>query len=133
MAACPIVTAAKLTLNTTGGPHFSDVDSRDLNYKYIETLYNSAITSGCATGIYCPLNNLSRGQAMVLIVRAKGYTLVNPTTAKFSDVPTTHTYYKFIETAAANGLVQGYNGKFMPDDAITSADLSAVLGKAFPK
>lgn len=130
-AACFLVTGSKMIVSTFGGPHFTDVAITNPNYSYIETLYNRAVTSGCSTGKFCPSDYLTRGQAMVQIVRARGYALENPAVPRFSDVPTTHPYYKYIETAAKNGLVTGYNGKFMPEDPILSGDLTTVITKAF--
>lgn len=50
----------------------------------------------------------------------------------FSDVPSTHWAYSFVETAAENGWISGYdNGTFGVNDQITYAQLSTMLTRAF--
>ena len=50
----------------------------------------------------------------------------------FSDVPSTHWAFSFVETAAENGWISGYdNGTFGVNDQITYAQLSTMLTRAF--
>lgn len=50
----------------------------------------------------------------------------------FSDVPSTHWAYSFVETAAGHGWISGYdNGTFGVNDQITYAQLSTMLTRAF--
>ena len=55
-----------------GGPTFNDVPSGHPFYQYIEALAASGITGGCGTGIYCPNNNVTRGQMAVFLAKALG-------------------------------------------------------------
>ena len=48
-------------------PSFSDVPPSSPQYRYIEEMYRRGITSGCASGRYCPDSTLTRGQAAVFI------------------------------------------------------------------
>lgn len=53
-------------------------------------------------------------------------------TSKFSDVPTTHWAYSYVEKAAENGWVTGIgNGKFGVDQQVTYAELCTMLVRAF--
>ena len=48
----------------------------------------------------------------------------------FSDVPTTHWAYSYVERAADNGWVNGVgNGKFGVDQQVTYGELALMLGR----
>lgn len=65
-----IVRIACWPIDTTGGPHFSDVPPTDVFYDYIETVYNRGIISGYGDGTFRSNNNVTRGQASKIIHRA---------------------------------------------------------------
>ena len=94
--------------------------------------YAHGILSGYADGTFRPWANVTRAQVVKLIVNARGYTLLNPATPRFSDVPPTHPFYRCIETAAAHEVVGGYaDGTFRPDNSATRAQVSKILFQAF--
>lgn len=50
----------------------------------------------------------------------------------FSDVPSTHPYFKYIQKAGDLGIFYGYsNGTFGPDDCMIRAHLAVALYNAF--
>ena len=50
----------------------------------------------------------------------------------FSDVPSTHWSFSFVETAAEHGWISGYDdGSFGVNDQITYAQLATMLTRAF--
>ncbi len=49
---------------------FTDVPSSNPFCTYIEALYNANIVSGCGPSLYCPTNNVSRGQMAKFLVNA---------------------------------------------------------------
>ncbi len=54
-----------------------------------------------------------------------------PTTATFSDVPTDHWAFKFVEALAASGITAGCGGgKYCPDDPITRGQMAVYLAAA---
>jgi hypothetical protein len=60
-----------------------------------------------------------------------------PGTATFSDVPTSHPFFQFIEALAASGITAGCGGgNFCPNNPVTRGEmavfLSAALGLHFP-
>jgi hypothetical protein len=68
---CKIVVVAEgFPIDTTGGPHFSDVPATNAFYQYIETAYNHRIIAGYSDGTFRPQNNATRGQISVIIYRA---------------------------------------------------------------
>jgi protein tyrosine/serine phosphatase len=52
------------------------------------------------------------------------------TTSDFSDMPSNWST-KALENAVSNGLLSGYNGKIMPNDNLTRAQMAAVVNRAF--
>ncbi len=130
-AAVALVKAFGLTLNTTGGPHFTDVPTTHWAYAYIETLYNSGFSTGCGSGKYCPDQAISRAQFTVLMVKSLGLTLTTSTRSSFPDVSTTNWAFKYIQTAQENGFVVGYtNGNFGPEDNALRDQLAVMLNRA---
>lgn len=57
--------------------NFSDVPTLAFYHSAVEWVFNRAITAGCAAGLYCPDNNVTRGQ-MAVFLRALG-TALTPT------------------------------------------------------
>lgn len=110
-----VVLAFNLPINTAGGPHFTDVAVGSTFYNYIETLFNAGAISGYSDGTFRPSNVVTRAQLTKIIVLAAetinptGWQLQNPPTATFEDVPAGSTFYQYIETAYAHGIIDGYH------------------------
>jgi hypothetical protein len=127
-----IVLAAGWPLLTPPTGTFTDVPPGSTFYSYIETGYSHGILTGYADGTYRPSNNVTRGQLTKLVVLARGYTLANPATARFTDVPVGSAFYPYIETAASIGIVGGYSdGTFRPGNSATRAQFSKILFGAY--
>ena len=100
----------------------------DLPSKVVSEL---ELTSGVVTS-----EEITRGQFAKLLLNAssyKGEAAVSTTYAMFTDVPSTHTYFSAICTAANEGWMTAYlDGTFRPDQAITLREalngLVALLG-----
>ncbi len=94
------------TPNTT--PTFSDVPDSNPFYTYIEFMACHGIVSGYADGTFRWGNNATRAQFSKMVTLAYHWSLQNPTTPTFADVPTSFPFYSVIETAAAQGVISGY-------------------------
>ena len=55
-----------------------------------------------------------------------------PATASFSDVPTTHPFFQYIEALYASRITTGYGttGTYHPDDYVTRGQMAAFLARA---
>lgn len=54
-----------------------------------------------------------------------------PATATFTDVPTTHPFFRFVEAMAASGITGGCGaGIFCPDDPVTRGQMSVFVAAA---
>jgi S-layer homology domain len=49
-------------IDTTGGPHFSDVSTSNFAYDAVETCYNRGVISGIGGGLFAPNQSVTRAQ-----------------------------------------------------------------------
>jgi hypothetical protein len=123
-----IVLAFNLPLESTDTQHFSDVPADSSLFVYIETAYSRGILSGYADGTFNPNGGVTRGQIAKMVVTAAGLPLLNPSRASFSDAPENSTFYQYIETAKAAGILSGYeDGTFRPELQATRGQVSKII------
>src|SRR5262249_19216303 len=109
-----VVLGFEFPIDTTGGPHFNDVAPGSTFYEYIETGKNMGLFTGYADGTYRPNNWVTRGQISKIVVNAAiiadpaNWTLENPGTNTFTDVPVGSVFFRHIETAVSHGVLVGY-------------------------
>ncbi len=123
--------------NVPDGPTtatFADVPTSHWAYKYIEYCVAQGIVNGYWDG-YHPDENVNRAQMAVYVARAVAGGDDNvpdgPTTATFSDVPTSHWAYKYIEYCVAHDIVHGYWDGYHPDELVTRAQMAVYVQRAF--
>jgi hypothetical protein len=134
---------------------FSDVPVGSTFYQYVETAYSHGVISGYACGgtgepcdpqsrpYFRQNTNITRAQIAKIIVASRGWTLLNPSQATFADIPSGSTFYQYIETAVAKGIIGGYacgspgepcdpqnRPYFRPGNNATRAQLSKMLALA---
>ncbi len=61
-------------VDTSGGPHFSDVPPNFFAYAAVETCYHHGVVSGIGGGLFAPNANVTRAQIAAILYRA----LTNP-------------------------------------------------------
>ncbi len=111
---------------------FSDVCPDYWAYSYIDYLASRGIISGYADGTFRPANPATRGQLSKMAVVSRGWPLLNPQTPFFSDVPSSNSFYQYIETARARGVVSGYaDGTFRPANQVTRGQTARMVVAAF--
>lgn len=128
-------TARKVSRKTKPAPSlFQDVAVSDPNYEYIKEAVDKGIISGVSAGKFDPQGNLTRAQAIAILIRALGFEGRAPS-------PGYRTYFgddrdipswarDSIYMAAEIGLVQGDNvNRINPNQAMTRAEASALLVK----
>jgi hypothetical protein len=125
------VLAFGIPIYTPPTPTFSDVPTTHTFYQYIETAAHEGLVSGYSDGTFRPQNDVTRGQLSKIVVEAAGWPLVNPPTPTFTDVPTGHTFYQYIETAYNRGIISGYaDGTFRPGNNATRGQISKIVYEA---
>jgi hypothetical protein len=148
-----IVIARLAGYDTT--PHatstFADVSPGDTQRGAIEAMWREGVTGECrrtsdepaertreARGRspgrarhFCPDRPATRGQLAMFLARA--FAIAPPTGGQhFSDVPSAHPYYAFVEGLAQAGLAEpcpGQPGNFCPDAPVSRGDGAAMLSR----
>ena len=109
-----VVLAFGFPIDTTGGPHFSDVPAGSTFYAYVETARNLNLASGYSDGTFRPNANVTRGQLSKIAVNAAiladagHWSLEDPPQATFEDVAVGSTFFRYIETAVSHHILSGY-------------------------
>lgn len=114
-------------------PVFADVPLYYWARRYIEAIYFQGITGGCALNPlrYCPEDNVSRAQAAVFLITAKGpagYVPPACTTPIFNDVPCSHWAARWINEFARRGITVGCGGgNYCPDGIVDRGTMAYFL------
>ncbi|HET7075824.1 MAG TPA: S-layer homology domain-containing protein, partial [Chloroflexia bacterium] len=100
---------------------FADVPPAQPFWSVIETAAATGIVSGYDCGgpgepcdaahrpYFRPYSLVTRGQLAKIVVGGAGWPVLNPPGATFADVDPAHPFYAFVETAAAHGVISGYD------------------------
>ncbi|PZS00587.1 MAG: hypothetical protein DLM69_06290 [Candidatus Chloroheliales bacterium] len=125
-----------------GGQDFTDVPPNYYAYLYIETAYHAGVVEGydaitCAqNGAQYPcflhVRNISRAEISKYAVLAGAYPLMTPSGGPdFSDVPPSHPFYVYIETAYHAGIITGYpDHTFRPDNSVRRDEMAQYIYNA---
>ncbi len=113
----------------TGSSFFNDVGaSYDWAADAIDYLYQDGVVKGTGTKTYSPAVNISRGDFILMLYRALGFT--GTPSSMFSDVPSGSYYYTAIAAAKAKGIAEGSGNAFRPDDSLTRQDAMVLIYRA---
>ena len=105
---CKIITLATgWAIDTSGGPHFSDIAGTTF-YTFIETAYHHGVIAGYSDGTFRPSATTSRAQFAKVVVLAKGWAIDTSGGPHFSDIAVGSTFYNVAETAYNHGILSGY-------------------------
>jgi len=101
----------------------------------IQACATAAIVGGYPDGRYEPTGPVTRDQMAVFVARALsgGDELVPapPPTPSFDDVAPDHWAYKYVEYAAAQNIVAGYEGNlYQPDWSVTRGQMAVFIARA---
>jgi hypothetical protein len=108
---------------------FKDVDQSDWYYTLVSFAQTNNITSGYTDGTFRPNAQITRAEAVKIVLKFLGAEVELTTTYNFSDIKN-HWARDFIEMAVRLGIVSGYgDGTFRPDAPITRAEAVKVVGR----
>ena len=98
--------------HSSTGTLFNDVPTNYWAVDNINALALKGIVSGVqqadSTVMFNPASSAYRAHLSKMVVLAAGWTLQNPASPTFHDVPAGSTFYGYIETAVAHGVISGY-------------------------
>lgn len=125
------------TFTFTATPYFTDVPTGHPYFKYIQKMRDLGITVGCSATTYCPDDPVTRGQMAVFLIRGRlGITSAqnfpfNPA-AFFSDVPTNHPYFSFIQAMRELAITVGCSATtYCPDSPTTRGQMAVFIIRSF--
>ena len=123
----------------SSGVVFNDVPEGYWAENYINTIYYNSITTGCVQDDpttpqnerqYCPENSVTRGQMAAFIIRAKyGESFNYTTTPYITDVPSTHTFFKYVQKLKDDGIT-AVSGTYGVDNEVTRGQMAAFIIRA---
>lgn len=125
----------KITLLAFGHPtsavtaHFTDLLEADWFYGYVLSAADLDIVSGYEDGTFRPNNNVTRAEALKIILVAGGITEYTTVVPNFEDVDTVADWYsKYTAYAKLSGLISGYtDGTFRGNQSITRAEVCKIV------
>jgi hypothetical protein len=126
---------------------FSDVPPSAFYFDAANLMYSTGVTKGCSTVPldYCPNNPVTRAEMAFFIVTAiygsscgqpECFTLNNPGTQYFTDVPPSAQFYDQIEKMYELGVTLGCGGtagvnlQYCPGDSVNREQMAAFIIKA---
>jgi hypothetical protein len=108
--------------------NFSDVHPADYFYESVRFLYCEGAVSGYSDGTFRPYNNTTRSQLTKIIVLARHWTINVTGGPHFTDVPTSHPFYIYVETAYNHQIITGYDdGTFRPYNDVTRGQITKIV------
>lgn len=110
---------------------FTDVPKFNQFHDEIQYLVGEKVISGYKNGQFKPKENLTRGEATMMIGRMLKLDSAQRTT-KFKDVPKSYAGSGYIASATKDGIISGYSdGTFRPNQDVTRGDMALIIAKAF--
>lgn len=107
---------------------FSDVRPTDYFYESVRALFCMGAIGGYSDGTFRPNTVSTRGQLSKIIAISKGWALLDPPSPSFPDVQRDNTFYTYVETARAHGIISGYSdGTFRPNANVTRGQIAKVV------
>lgn len=116
-----------ITVSAAPG-YFSDLGNYGWAEPSIEYLYETGVVYGTASGNYSPGAAISRGDFMLMLCRAFGFTASGGT--GFADVPSDSVYADAIGAAQALGIARGNGSYFYPTAPLTREQAAVFLLRA---
>ena len=115
---------------------FADVSSTDVFLPAIDLLREYSITSGCGASppMYCPNDNITRGEMAVFVVRSVlmgGDNFTYNHSPYFTDVPPSYPFFQWIQKMYDLGITSGCGaGTYCPDDSVTRGQMAVFIIRA---
>ncbi len=116
-----------------------DLDTFLLNFKDmkshwaredVEYMAGLNLVSGKEQGVFAPDDNISRAEFAVLVTRVMGLEAAAYENS-FYDVVSEDWYSGYIQTVKSNNYMNGYDGLFRPEAAISREEIAKVIVEAY--
>ncbi|MGH9719986.1 MAG: hypothetical protein ACRD8O_07220 [Bryobacteraceae bacterium] len=127
---------------------FGDMTPSDEAFGPAHIVLDRRITQGCGVAIFCPSDLVTRGQTAVFVIRSLFSSLgannypydpatnptgfPYPTTPYFTDVPTSHIFFPYIQKIKELGITLGCSyDLYCPDDSVTNGQIAVFTVRAW--
>jgi len=107
---------------------FTDLPETNPYYEIVKPFYEAGIVDGNGNLMNIE-STLTRSQLAKILVNTLQLQLKGESMT-FSDVPTTNTFYPYIEILASHGITTGSNGQFMPNQPVSRQHFVLFLTRA---
>lgn len=104
----------------------TDVNADAWYHEAVDYVLINGMMSGYPGGLFAPGDSLSRGMLAQILYNAAGKPAVFGKSA-FIDVADGAWYTDAVIWASRNGIVEGYNGLFAPEDPVTREQCAVML------
>jgi len=122
------IDSVSIVKNTSSG--FIDVPDNAWYTPAVEFIAGKNITTGTGNATFSPNTSLTRGQFMVLLMRAYGIAPDSNSADNFSDAGNTY-YTGYLAAAKGMGIAQGVgSNKFQPESDISRQEMFSLLYNA---
>ncbi|RDI39981.1 S8 family peptidase [Falsibacillus pallidus] len=112
-------------------PAFDDLDTADWYAPHMIYLYHESILNGLDSHTILPSKKITRGEAVAMIGRAKGYN-GNKGATEFSDVGSGYFASGYIQSAYEHHILNGFpDGTFKPNQYVTRAEMAILIANAY--
>ena len=105
---------------------FSDIQESYAK-EYIRQLCDQKVLNGFPDGTFRPNESVTRAEFAKMLCILLNLSGGN---AAFSDVNTSDWFYSYVAACAQKGIVNGFEGKFMPQNTITREDCAVMVCRA---
>lgn len=99
--------------------------------KIINEFVDLGIVSGYEDETFRPNNNVTRGQAAIILARALKLDTDKVGAVQFKDIDKDYPAFKEIAAVTNAGIMSGNKGKFEPNKPLTRVQMASILTKAF--
>ena len=114
-------------LAAAADPGFSDVDPNSVHEENIAILVKFGVTLGCAEGLFCPSDPVTRGQMASFLARGFGTPV---TGADFFVDDSTSGHEANINSVASVGITQECGGtNYCPQSSVTRGQVASFLAR----
>ena len=130
-----IISSNPIAIPETGVPEtgvalpFSDVANHTWAHSAIASLHAKGIIAGRGDGSFAPDDKVTRAEFAKMLVLALGIE-AKATDIAFADVASSDWFAAYALTAAANGIVLGTDGSFLPNASISRQDAAVMIYRA---
>ena len=109
---------------------FTDMIGDPYGLNEVSTAVDLGFISGKKDGTFDAFGNLTRAQMAKILVEA--FDLKDKYTGTFSDIPSDHWAYEYINTLAAEGITTGYSdGSYKPNETLTRQHFAVFMARLF--